>query len=81
MITFNTNGNTSYSVEHVAMMIEEYIHRLKESPIKIRLKQGRFGAELYPEDTKKFEIAASYAIPAAEGGFKLKKDGNNTTDN
>lgn len=53
-------------------MIEEYIFRLKGAKIKIRLIQGHQGMEVFPEDVDLFTKAAEYAIPAFEGGFKLK---------
>ena len=61
-----------YEVRTVAIMIEQYIKRLTGETVNIRLMQGRYGFEVYPEDIEKFEKAASYAIPAAQGGFKLK---------
>ena len=72
--SININGEQQYPVSSVASMIEEYIFRLKGARIKIRLIQGHQGMELFPEDVDLFTKAAEYAIPAFEGGFKLKKD-------
>ena len=68
------NGEQQYSVDSVAQMISEYIFRLKGARVKIALQPGRQGSEVAPQDIKQFELMASYAIPAYEGGFKLKKD-------
>lgn len=70
--SFTVNGEQQYTIDSVAQMISEYIFRLKGARVKLRLVPGRHGSEVAPEDVKLFELMASYAIPAYEGGFKLK---------
>lgn len=70
--SFNIDGNQHYSVESVAKMIQEYIYRIKGAVVKIRLKREPKGYSVFPEDVELFTRAACYAIPAWEGGFKLK---------
>ena len=68
----NINGENHYTVESVANMISEYIFRLKGARVKIRLQKGPKGMEVFPEDVDLLTKASYYAIPAFEGGFKLK---------
>lgn len=70
--SFNINGARHYSVESVAKMIQTYILHLKGVLIEIRLKREPKGYSVFPEDVELFNQAATYAIPAWEGGFKRK---------
>ena len=72
MATFTFTSNQSeYHTSFVARLIEEYIFRLKGVRVKIRLGLIRMN-DGHPEEIKLFEQAAGYAIPAYEGGWKLK---------
>lgn len=75
--SININGETQYPVESVANMISEYIFRLKGAKIKVRLNYSKSRPEVFPEDVELFNKAASYAIPAWEGGFKRKPNVTN----
>jgi len=70
--SFSINGERQYPVESVANMISEYILRVKGAKVKVRLDYSKSRPEVFPEDVELFTTAASYAIPAWEGGFKRK---------
>jgi len=71
--SFNIDGKQHYSVESVAKMIQEYIYRLKGVVVTIRLKREPKGYSVFPGDVELFNLAATYAIAAWEGGYKRKR--------